>query len=76
MGIHKLEEYQDLDRVRGLLATHRTDGLKNLKSLGVLTWRQMGTVLHAASQSATREDERRYASRAHAWMAERRLVQE
>ncbi|HNI20169.1 MAG TPA: hypothetical protein PLS35_15705 [Nitrospira sp.] len=76
VGIQKLEEYQNLDRVRGLLATHRADGLKNLKSLGVLTWRQMGTVLHAASESATREDEQLYASRAHAWMVDRRLVQE
>lgn len=75
MGIQKLEEYQDLDMVRDKLAIHRTDGLKNLKSLGVLTWRQMGTVLQVASQSATREDERLYASCAYAWMVGRRLLQ-
>lgn len=75
IGIRKLEEYRKLDKVRDKLAIHRADGLKNLMSLGVLTWRQMGSVLHGASQEAIREDERLYASRAHAWMAERKLLQ-
>ncbi len=74
VGIQKLGEYQNIETVRSKLTVHRADGLKNLTALGVLTWRQMGTVLQLASESATRQDERLYASRAHEWMDARRLL--
>lgn len=74
MGIQKMEEYRTVENVIAKLATHRADGLKNLRSIGLLTWRQMGTVLQAAADNATLDDERLYAKRAHEWMVERKLL--
>lgn len=57
-----------------LLGTHRSDGLVNLAALGSLRWADLGEVLLSASTGAPREDERGYASRAHAWLSQRGLI--
>jgi len=74
MGAQRVREYRDFAKPRALLQRHRPDGLPNLAGIGEVRWEQLGEVLFAASMSAPREDERGYASRAHAWLCERGLV--
>jgi hypothetical protein len=74
MGVQRVREYGDFAKPRGLLSSHRPDGLPNLAAIGEMRWAQLGEVLFAASTSAPREDERGYASRAHEWLCERKIV--
>jgi hypothetical protein len=43
---------------------HRPDGLKNVRGVALMTWRQIAEVLATCAAAATREDERTYATRA------------
>ena len=43
---------------------HRPDGLKNVRGVALMTWRQIGEVLATCAAGATRDDERTYATRA------------
>ncbi len=52
---------------------HRPDGLKNVKGVGLLRWRDVAGVLDACADGAPRDDERGYARRAAGWMRERGL---
>jgi hypothetical protein len=52
---------------------HRPDGMKNIKGVGLLRWRDVAEVLQAAADDAPRDDERGYARRAVGWMRERGL---
>jgi len=72
-GVKRLREYSDSEIPRNKLREHRPDGLQNLKSVGLLTWAQLGDVLSEAANDASREDERAYATRAVAWLKERGL---
>jgi hypothetical protein len=71
--VQAIEEYGKLDVVRGKLAGHRVDGLRNLESIGLITWLGLAEVLEHARQAAQREDERAYAARAVAWLREKLL---
>ena len=53
---------------------HRPDGMKNIKGVGLLRWRDVAEVLDACAEEAPRDDERGYARRAVGWMRERRLA--
>ena len=74
VGLQTLAQYTDLDVVRRKLEGHRKDGLQNLAGIGSLTWYDLSEVLHEASQKAQQEDERLYATRAVAWLAEKGLA--
>jgi hypothetical protein len=56
------------------LLPHRPDGLQNLKSIGVLTWADLGAVLEATADNAHRQDERAYAARARDWLLQRGII--
>jgi hypothetical protein len=74
-GVAAVTEYASLARPRALLAEHRPDQLRNLADVSLLTWTQLGEVLaDAADATQAREDERGYATRAHAWLTGRGLV--
>jgi hypothetical protein len=68
LGSAAVSKYKDLDVVREILSAHRPDGLRNLAGISSLSWNQLGDALRHAATSATREDERGYAARAHAWL--------
>jgi hypothetical protein len=70
-GTRIIEEYRDLTVPRRLLADHRPDGLTNLRCVSLLSWKDLGDVLRQAAVSAPRLDERGYAERAVAWMAQK-----
>jgi hypothetical protein len=53
--------------------SHRSDGMKNIKGVGLLRWRDVAAVLDACADGAPRDDERGYARRAAGWMRERGL---
>ena len=53
---------------------HRPDGMKNIKGVGLLRWRDVAEVLDACAEGAPRDDERGYARRAVGWMRERGLA--
>lgn len=72
-GVERVAEYQDREKVRGLLSPHRPDGLANLRGVGLLKWQQLGDTLAAIARSNSREDERAFARRAAEWLEERRL---
>jgi hypothetical protein len=52
---------------------HRPDGMKNIRAVGQLLWRDIADVLQAAAEGAPKDDERGYARRAAGWMKERGL---
>jgi hypothetical protein len=52
---------------------HRPDGMKNIRGVGRLVWKDLAAVLQAAADGAPRDDERGYARRAAGWMKERGL---
>jgi hypothetical protein len=52
---------------------HRPDGMKNIRGVGRLLWKDLAAVLQAAGDGAPRDDERGYARRAAGWMKERGL---
>lgn len=72
-GVARIREYVDLELPRTRLS-HRTDRLRNLTGISLMTWAQLGVVLAEAKQAAGREDERAYAARALDWLSQRRLV--
>ena len=74
LGVQRVRDYANLERPRVLLQRHRPDGLPNLMAVGEIRWTNVGEVLRAASAAAPREDERGYATRAHAWLCGRGLV--
>ncbi len=73
LGIKAIQEYSDYDLVRDKLKGHRPDGLENLGGVGSLTWNDVSEVFREASTSASREEERAYASRAVSWLTEKGL---
>lgn len=75
-GAARLLEYKDFGRVRALLHAHRPDGLVNLAGVGALYWSDLAQVLRAAATTATREDERDYAVRAHRWLLTKGIAAE
>ena len=52
---------------------HRPDGMKNIRGVGQLLWKDIAQVLDATADGAPRDDERGYARRAAGWMKERGL---
>lgn len=54
---------------------HRSDKLLNLGAIATLRWNDLADTLNHASQLARREDERGYATRALAWLAERKVLE-
>ena len=52
---------------------HRPDGLKNIRGVGQLQWKDVAGVLDTCAEGAPRDDERGYARRAAGWMRERGL---
>jgi hypothetical protein len=72
-GCKRIRRYEDTQILQEELREHRPDGLQNLKSVGLLTWAQLGDVLFEAANTASREDEKAYATRAVAWLKERGL---
>ena len=73
-GAATILKYSDLAQPRSLLASHRPDGLANLRGVSALRWRQVGAVLRTAAQAADRDEERAFASRALAWLTEKGLA--
>lgn len=47
---------------------HRTDGLCNLKGIGLLRWSACAAALRECARSAAHEDEQLVASRAGGWL--------
>lgn len=74
LGVEAVSRYSNLNTARSLLADHRPDGLSNLKAVTLLTWADLGKVLHEGRESARRQDECGYAERALLWMREKALV--
>jgi hypothetical protein len=74
VGVKTIARYRDLSEPRALLASHRPDGLANLKAVTLLTWADLGDILTAAMNSTRRGDERNYAKRALAWLREKGLL--
>jgi hypothetical protein len=74
VGVQRVREYADIDTPRSRLLTHRPDGLQNLRAVGQVEWAALCEVLAEAADSAPREDERAYATRALAWLRQRGLA--
>jgi hypothetical protein len=74
-GVTAVTELADLPKLRELLRGHRPDGLTNLSGVSVLTWQDLHEVLADAADAASREEERAFAARAHAWLGEKALAQ-
>jgi hypothetical protein len=53
---------------------HRPDGMRNIRGVGTLVWKDVASVLDAAGKRAPRDDERGYARRAAGWMRERGFI--
>ena len=68
VGVAKLEAYRELPTVRELLAPHRPDGLGNLRAVSLLRWSEIRSLLETLGDSASDEEERRYAQRAGMWL--------
>jgi hypothetical protein len=51
----------------------RTDGLKNLKGTGTVTWSDMAGILRQCERAAVHEDERQTARRAADWLASKKI---
>lgn len=73
-GAKAIVDYSDLAKPRSVLSDHRPDGLANIDGISLMTWSDVGEVLEDAAKVAHRDDERVYASRAHAWLTEKGLV--
>lgn len=74
VGVAAVDRYSDLAIARETLREHRPDSLPNLRAVTVLTWNDLGHVLHAVNRAAKRADERGYATRAIDWLREKRLT--
>ncbi|MEA3210750.1 MAG: hypothetical protein QOE70_3807 [Chthoniobacter sp.] len=74
IGKSKLESYRSEPRNILEQVKHRTDGLANVKHLGLLTWAGLSSVLGKSSERATREDEKQYALRAIQWLKEKGIT--
>jgi len=72
-GAKRVREYTDLSIPRAKLQAHRPDSLQNIRGISQLTWSALFDVLVEASESAPRDDERAYATRAIVWLRERGL---
>jgi hypothetical protein len=75
LGAATISEYSDLSKPREELLPHRPDGLSNLRSVTLLTWSNLGTVLLAASKNARRPEDQGYAVRAINWLANKGLCE-
>ena len=73
-GAQAVARYSDLESVKNILKPHRPDGLSNLKSVSLITWRQLGQTLCQATQNASLPSERGYAERALEWLGAKGLV--
>lgn len=73
IGDKTLAQYLDHSELRNKLKGHRKDGLQNLSAVGPLRWYDLSEVMREASEQATREDERAYASRALSWLRDKGL---
>ncbi|MBM4323580.1 MAG: hypothetical protein FJ115_08500 [Deltaproteobacteria bacterium] len=69
-GVQVIEEYKDLDCVRDKLP-HRPDRLKNLRTVGLLTWSHLAQVLEEARSRIKRPNELAYAQRCIDWLGQR-----
>jgi hypothetical protein len=74
VGAKTIARYENLSEPRALLASHRPDGLANLKAVTLLTWADLGGVLTMAMDTTRRCDERNYAKLALAWLDEKGLL--
>lgn len=75
VGVDILSRYEDIAVPRQLLQDHRPDGLENLQGVSRLAWANLGEVLGVAQNSAKRDDERGYATRALQWLQKKGLVE-
>ena len=73
MGVQVIDEYKDLNRVRDKLP-HRSDRLKNLRAVGLLTWSHLAQVLDAARSRVKRPNEHAYAQRCIDWLSQRGIL--
>lgn len=53
---------------------HRSDGMANVKGVGLLRWADLAAILTTCAREAPRQPERAYAERAVAWLRERSLI--
>jgi hypothetical protein len=67
-------EFASLEKPRQLLRAHRPDKVQNLAGVSLLSWSQVADVLRDASESAGREHEREYATRALEWLESRSTI--
>lgn len=74
LGVEAVDRYKALDACRDELRDHRPDGLTNLRGVSLITWADLCSVLSAAQSTASREDERGYATRALSWMEAKGLA--
>lgn len=73
-GAEMVDQYSSLSRPRELLSHHRPDGLANLKTVSLLTWSDLASVLVKAAEQAIRNDEHIFAERALAWLQSKALL--
>lgn len=74
LGAAAVAEYRDLSETRALLQAHRSDRLRNLRAVTLMTWSDMVAVLTDARDSVVRIDEQHYADRALEWMQAKGLA--
>ena len=66
-GVQRVNEYANREQMLALLG-HRPDKLVNQRGLGMVTWLDLKHALKTGGETATREDEKWYATRAVEWM--------
>lgn len=72
-GIETLNRYKNSKEEILQNLPHRNDGLKNLVTLGLLTWRDLKEVLLLCSDKSNRVDEKQYSNRAIQWLENKKI---
>ena len=67
-GLQAMERYKDLEEVRSRLP-HRLDGVRNIRALGTMTWRDLAAVLESLNSRVERPYELAYAQRCMNWLS-------
>ena len=75
LGADTITQYSDLSKPRKALQGHRPDGLSNLRSVTLITWANLGTVLLVARNVARKAEEKTCADRALNWLDDKGLVE-
>lgn len=72
-GVNAIRKYED-SKILGTSLPHRTDGLGNIRGLGVLHWSDLAQVLKTAISGLNRNDEAIFAERAIKWMEQKGIA--